>query len=243
MSVIEQVRELTEGRAEEKAAAWWDLVALVADGDPDPDEVLAVLERLGKGADELQAAVSTCRMRRGLREDLAALPAKGRRAEELSAEVRRLGEELRLAQLRHDQAVAPLLAEREVLLRQAGEGANIRRALLESCPDKDLLDDLRSAERRLERQQAEARPLEAEADKLRERVRDTEEALKGRQPGGWAPPESISMSRLDEAELRERLAALRHRMAELERRVAPLRAAAARAASEINELTRRAMNL
>jgi hypothetical protein len=117
--------------AAEQAKAWGGFVIDVTDGRiSDPDSVLAALERLGKSAEELQAAVDRLRNRREWARQLV-------EREESEAEYVNLQQQLQTADRQlekmieeHHEKLAPSVQRMERCKAVIQSGADVRRSLL-----------------------------------------------------------------------------------------------------------------
>jgi len=117
--------------AAEQAKAWGGFVIDVTDGRiSDPDSVLAGLGRLGKSAEELQAAVDRLRNRREWARQLV-------EREQAEAEYIELQQQLQAAEAQlvkvieeHEAKLAPAVRRMEVCKSVMQSGADVRRSLL-----------------------------------------------------------------------------------------------------------------
>jgi len=117
--------------AAEQAKAWGGFVIDVTDGRiSDPDSVLAALERLGKSAEELQAAVDRLRNRREWARQLVDREQAEAEYVELQQQLQAADQQLEKMIEEHRKKLAPSVQRMERCKFVMQSGADVRRSLL-----------------------------------------------------------------------------------------------------------------
>ena len=167
--VFATLKEKQQQRQVERAAAWTAFVVGVADGQvTDPDEILSSLDRLGKTAGDLEAAVGRLRARRELARQLAEREAAETELADLQQQLAAADRELESLIAKHHAKHQPTQTRMEKCRERVVGGRDVRRDLIDSVSAETrmaVLGDIENGMAELQQRQATAEKSLADSER------------------------------------------------------------------------------
>lgn len=155
-----------EKRQQDKRALYEALVVQCANGaEPDPTKADAILKEAGMDVAKLQDDVERLQERRTLAATLAREPSIEQELGSIEKELAAAANELEKHQSAHNQAVNPLLAERERLLAERLDLHRARARLLELAPP-EVRNELKSIPQRQARLREKLRAADSDLQRF-----------------------------------------------------------------------------
>jgi hypothetical protein len=149
--LLTRIRDRAKERQVARLSSYSDLVALVANAqsgpsEVDPDEVAEHLERLGKGADDLDQDVAVVLQRRELAAKIELAKTVPDELAEIDKKLQESARRLEAAQKKHEETAVPLIQRRKALEQIQFEAREAQGRLLVP-PTEDLAKERSEAER------------------------------------------------------------------------------------------------
>jgi chromosome segregation ATPase len=191
-----------------------NLVAQIADGqEPDPDDVAGILADAVQTVDDLRASVDLLLRRRSLRHVYDQLPALTKERAEIEKRIATANAILEKAEQTHEATTYPLFGRLNQIKHAVADADRARAALVESCDDADLLDQLADVRLRFTDACNRRSALQQECSSLRDWISTDREAASRERP-------TRAQELTEQAERREaRLRQFEAEIEELERQI------------------------
>ncbi|MEQ8789527.1 MAG: hypothetical protein RIC55_24750 [Pirellulaceae bacterium] len=223
--LLDRIAMRQKQREQRHVSDYRSLVAQIADGqEPDPDDVSHILADVGRTVDDLRASVDLLLRRRSLKQTYDLLPALTRERADIEKRISTANAALEKAEQTHETTTYPLFGRLNQIKHAVADADRARTALVDSCDDADLLDQLADVRSRFTDACNRRSALQQECSSLRDWISTDREAASRERP--TRAQELTEQAERREARLRQfeaEIADLTRQIPEIEREESELR--------------------